>query len=92
MMNGSSYDLIVRFVRALGFLSKAQINSMTEIVDAKTQSRYPRELKLKAINMAPECTLDETLSNLVNHPTRVFEAILKAECKQIIQLVNAIRE
>ena len=92
MTNGQSCDLTVRFVRALAFLSKAQINSMAEQVDEQTQSRYPRELTVMAMNMAPKCTFDQTLANLVNHPTRVFEAILQAEDRQIIKEVKAIRE
>jgi len=65
---------------------------MIEDVDKKTMSKYPRELTMYAINMAPQCTFGQTLSNLVNHPSRVFEAILSAECRQILNEVKAIRE
>ena len=41
--------------------------------------------------MAPECTYDQTLSNLANNAVRVFESILKAECRQILSEVKAIR-
>ena len=81
MVNGQVYDLTVRFVRALAFLQMNEINSLIKAIDEKTRSRYPRELTLQAINMAPECTFDQTLSNLVNHPDRVFESILQAECR-----------
>ena len=42
--------------------------------------------------MAPECTFDQTLSNLVNNAVRVFESILQAEYRQILSEVKAIRE
>ena len=61
-------------------------------IEKKTQSKYPRELIIQAINMAPECTFDQTLSNLVNNAIRVFESILQAECRQILSEVKAIRE
>ena len=46
---------------------------------------------MQAINMAPECTYDQTLSNLVNNAARVFESILNAECRQIVSEVKAMR-
>ena len=42
--------------------------------------------------MAPECKLEQTMSNLLNHAARVFESILQAECPQVIAEVRAIRE
>ena len=58
MMNGNDCDLTVRFVRALGFLSKVKIESIIEEIAEKTKSMYPRELTMQAINMAPRCTLE----------------------------------
>ena len=58
MLNGNDCDLTVRFVRALGFLSKAKIESIIEEIAVKTKGMYPRELTMQAINMAPRCTLD----------------------------------
>ena len=48
---------------------------ITEI-ESRTQDRYPRELIVQAINMAPECKLEQTFSNLVNNAARLFESIL----------------
>jgi len=42
--------------------------------------------------MAQDCSLDQTLKNLVHHAARVFEAILQAECRKIMPEVKAIRE
>ena len=92
MMNGENYDLTVRFVRAYGLLSKAKIDAIIAEVTDKTKSKYSPELTMQAINMAPDCTIDQTLSNLYNNVTRVFEAILQAECRVIIAEVKAIRE
>ena len=60
-------------------------------VENRTQNRYPRELIVQAINMAPECTLEQTMSNLVNNAARVFESILHSESRQIVAEVRAIR-
>ena len=92
MVNGKVSNLTVRFVRAQAFLTRTEIDSIIVGVEEKTQSKYPRELTMQALNMAPKCTFDQTLSNLVNHPVRVFEAILRAECRQILKEVKAIRE
>ena len=54
---------------------------MVREVESRTQSRYPKELIIQAINMAPECTIEQTMSNLVNNAVRVFESILQAESK-----------
>ena len=59
-------------------------------VENRTQNRYPRELIVQAINMAPECTLEQTMSNLVNNVARVFESILHSESRQIVAEVRAI--
>ena len=58
MQNGDDRELTIRFVRAYGLLSKAKIDSMIAEVDDKTKSKYPLELTLQAINMAPDCTID----------------------------------
>ena len=79
--NGLIYTLTVRFVRALAILTKPKLQAMVDRVDRKSQGKYPRELIEQAVNMAPECTFDQTLSNLVNNSTRVFESILQAECR-----------
>ena len=92
MDNGQVYYLTVRFVRALAFLQTNEINSLIEAVDEKTKNKYPRELTMQAINMAPECTFDQTLSNLVNNAARVFEVILHAEYRQTLTEVRATRE
>ena len=42
---------------------------------------------VQAINMAPTCTYEQTLSNLVNNAVRVFESILQAECRRILSEV-----
>ena len=65
---------------------------MVREVESRTQSRYPKELIVQAINMAPECTIEQTMSNLVNNAVRVFESILQSESSQIIAEVRAIRE
>ena len=54
---------------------------MVSEVESRTQRRYPRELILQAINMAPDCKLEQTLSNLVNNAVRVFESILNSESR-----------
>ena len=79
--NGLIYNLTVRFVRALAILTQPKLHCMVDRVDRKSQGKYPRELIVQAVNMAPECTFDQTLSNLVNNATRVFESILQAECR-----------
>ena len=76
MTNGNRYSLTVRFVRALAFLRDHELEARVVEVNHRTDSRYPRELIVQAINMAPECTLDQTLSNLLNNAARVFESIL----------------
>ena len=92
MHRGQHHQLVVRLIRRMAFLSDQDVNDMVAAVDARTQERYPLELILQAINMAPECTFDQTLSNLVNNAVRVFERILQAECRQILSEVKAIRE
>ena len=67
---------MVRFVRAMAFLSDQECRAMITEVENRTQNRYPKELIVQAINMAPECTLEQTISNLVNNAARVFESIL----------------
>ena len=52
---------------------------------------YHKELIRQAINMAPECKLNQVLSNLINNCSKVFESILHPECKEIIALVQEIR-
>ena len=59
-------------------------------VENRTQNRYPKELIVQAINMAPECTIGQTMSNLVNNVARVFESILHSESRQIVAEVRAI--
>jgi hypothetical protein len=76
MSNGTTVSLTVRFVRALAFLSEQEMKDMVQEVESRTQSKYPKELIIQAINMAPECKIDQTLSNLVNNAVRVFESIL----------------
>ena len=92
MENGNEYTITVRFVRALAILSSEQIDNLKKEIEKKTQGKYSDELIMQAINMAPECTFDQTLSNLVNNAVRVFESILQAECRQILFEVKAIRE
>ena len=65
---------------------------MVREVESRTQSRYPKELIVQAINMAPQCRLEQTISNLVNNAVSVFESILQTEPGQIIAEVRAIRE
>ena len=81
MTNGHTYSMTVRFVRALAFLSEREMRDLVREAESRTQRRYPRELIVQAINMAPECTLAQTSSNLVNNAVRVFESILQAESK-----------
>ena len=92
MKNGESHSMMVSFVRALAFLTQRQINNMVTNVETQTEGRYPQELIVQAINMAPECKLEQTISNLLNNAVRVFESILQSECPQVIAEVRAIRE
>ena len=92
MTNGYTYLLTVRFVRALAFLSEQAIRDMVREVESKTQCKYPKELIIQAINMAPQCRLEQTISNLVNNAVSVFESILQTEPGQIIAEVRAIRD
>ena len=45
-MNGNQYTLIVRFVRALAFLSEQEISDMVSEVERRTQGKYPQEMIL----------------------------------------------
>ena len=92
MTNDNSYSMTVRFVRALAFLSEQAIRDMVREVESKTQCKYPKELIIQAINMAPQCRLEQTISNLVNNAVSVFESILQTEPGQIIAEVRAIRD
>ena len=92
MKNGESHSMMVSFVRALAFLTQRQINNMVTNVETQTEGKYPQELIVQAINMAPECKLEQTISNLLNNAVRVFESILQSECPQVIAEVRAIRE
>ena len=92
LRNGSQARLCVRFVRGLALLTEEQREVLIARIDKKVQGKYPRELIVQSVNMAPECTFDQTLSNLVNNTTRVFESILQAECREILHEVKAIRE
>ena len=71
MTNGYTYLLTVRFVRALAFLSEQEIRDMVREVESETQCKYSKELIIQAINMAPQCRLEQTISNLVNNAVRV---------------------
>lgn len=42
--------------------------------------------------MAPNCKLDQTMSNLVNNAVAVFESILQSESSSIIADVRAFRQ
>ena len=90
--NGSEGRLCVRFVRALALLTEEQLETLVARIDKAVQGKYPRELLFQGVNMAPDCTYDQTLSNVVNNAARVFGSILQAECKQIMSEVRAIRE
>ena len=79
--NGSEARLCVRFIRALAILTHLQLEDLVARIDRAVHGRYPRELLLQGANMAPECTYDQTLSNVVNNAARVFESILQAECR-----------
>ena len=92
MEKGSEYTVTVRFVRALAILNMEEVTKLKNEIQKATQGKYPDELIMMAINMAPECTYAQTLSNLVNNAVRVFESILQAECRQILSEVKAIRE
>ena len=52
---------------------------MASRIEKSTYGRYEEELIMQAINMAPECTYDQSMSNLLNKVARVFECILSAE-------------
>ena len=79
MENGGVYTLMVRFVRAFTFLTKPKHARLIKELDEKLEpGKYPRELIVQAINMAPECTFDQCLSNLVNNAAKVCEAIMQA--------------
>ena len=91
MTNGNEYTFTVRFIRALAVLSEEEVKGLIKEIHKKTGDKYPDELVKQAINMAPECTHDQTLSNLINNASRVFESILQAECRQILSQVKAIR-
>ena len=90
MAGGNRYRQAVRFVRAMAFMSDHEYRAMIAEVESRTQSRYPRELIVQAINMAPACTIGQTMSNLVNSAARVFESILHSESRQIVAEVRAI--
>ena len=82
--NGSEIRPCVRFVRALAILTEEKLEALVARIDKTVQGKYPRELIFQSVNMAPECTFDQTLSNLVNNTAKVFEAILRAECREIM--------
>ena len=65
---------------------------MASMIERNTYGRYDEELIMQAINMAPECTYDQSMSNLLNNAARVFECILTVESPQVIAEVKAIRE
>lgn len=90
--NNTKNCLYLKFVRAFAFLNEKQLDEQIQEVEMRTYYRYPRELILQAINMAPECKLNQTLSNLINNGVKVFESILKSECKQILDEVKVIRQ
>ena len=89
--NKTQRKLWLKFVRAFAFLCEDEVERLIDQVSARTQGKYPRDMIMQAINMAPECKFTQTLSNLYNHPTKVFEGILKFEDKNIISEVLAIR-
>ena len=74
--NGTEARLTIRFVRALAFLTEDQIETLVSRIDKTVQGKYPREILYQGVNMAPECTFDQTLSNVVNNAVKVFESIL----------------
>lgn len=78
MNNGNEqpYRVTIRFFRALAFLSQQELGEMVNQVERRTQGKYPYELIIQGINMAPECKIEQTMSNLVNNAVTVFESIL----------------
>ena len=79
MMNGGVYTLMVSFKRWRLYLTKPRHTRLIKELDEKLEpGKYPRELIVQAINMAPECTFDQCLSNLVNNAAKVCEAIMQA--------------
>ena len=93
MMNGGVYSLMVSFKRWRAYLTKPKHSRLIKELDAKLEpGKYPRELIVQAINMAPECTFDQSLSNLTTNAARVFEAILMADDRKILSKVKAVRE
>ena len=93
MMNGEVYTLMVSFKRWRLYLTKPKHARLIKELDEKLEpGKYPREMLVQAINMAPECTLDQSLSNLTTNAARVFEAILIADDRQILSEVKAVRE
>ena len=76
MTDRSTNTVGIRFQRALAYLSEEEQEHMTGRVDNRTNHQYPIELIRQALNMAPECKLEQTMSNLLNHAARVFESIL----------------
>ena len=81
MKNGNHYNLIVKFVRAFAILTKPRMQNIVDKIDVACRGKYQKEMVVQAINMAPDCNYDQTLSNLVNNSIKVFEAILQAECR-----------
>ena len=47
---------------------------------------------IQAMKMAPECTVEQAVSNLQNDASRVFEGILSSEDRNILPEVQQIRQ
>ena len=74
--NGFEGMIVIKFVRAVAFLTNEEIKALVTKVDRAVHGKYPTEIIVQAINMAPMCTYEQTLSNVVNNAARVFESIL----------------
>ena len=53
MTNGRTRTLTVRFERALVFLTRSKRERIIKDIDEILENKYPRELIVQAINMAP---------------------------------------
>lgn len=55
-VNGTTHTMIIKFIRALCFHTEEEYELLIRDIENHTNYKYPREIIIQAMNMAPECT------------------------------------